>query len=302
MTQTSASSTSQTHDVRTPDGRTLAVTEDGDRTGAAIFVHHGTPGSGRLDPEWAAPAAARGIRLVAWDRPGYGGSSTRPGRTVASVAADAVAVADALGIETFRTWGKSGGGPHALACAALLPDRVPAVAILAGVAPYGAPDLDWLAGMGQDNIEEFDAALAGEAQLRRYLEPARAGLTQAIARDPQAVVEEMASLLPPVDADYLRTHPQALAAMAHGLEPGYEGWLEDDQAFARDWGFALADIRAKTLVLQGGQDLMVPAAHGSYLAARIPGAQLRSLPGEGHLTLQNHLDEVHAWLLAPTAG
>lgn len=298
MTESSTATGPLTHEIRTPDGRTLVVSESGDSSGTAVFAHHGTPGCGLLDPDWSAPAATKGIRLVSWDRPGYGGSSTQPGRTIASVAADAATVADALGIETFRTWGISGGGPHALACGALLPDRVPAVAVLAGVAPYGVPGLDWLAGMGQDNIEEFGAVLAGEPELRRYLEEAHAGLTRALSRDRQAVVEEMASLLPEVDADFVRTHPFGMAAMARALEPGYEGWLEDDQAFASSWGFEPDQMRSKTLVLQGDLDLMVPAAHGAYLARVIPGADFRSLPGDGHLTLLNHLDDVHDWLLA----
>jgi pimeloyl-ACP methyl ester carboxylesterase len=289
--------TPTSHEISTPDGRTLAVNESGDPSGTAVFAHHGSPSCGFLDDDWTASATRRGIRLVAWDRPGYGGSSTDPGRRVASAATDAATIADALGIEQFRTWGFSGGGPHALACAALLPDRVPAVAVLAGVAPYDAPGLDWLAGMGQDNIEEFGAVEAGEAQLRRYLEEAHTGLTQALAEDSDAVVDEMASLLPEVDAAYLRTHLLLLEAMRVGLAPGYEGWLEDDQAFAAPWGFALGGIRPRTLVLQGGQDLMVPAAHGRYVAEAIPESQLRVLPDDGHLTMLNRVDEVHAWLL-----
>lgn len=288
----------RTHEVSTPDGRTLAVREAGDPSGAAVFVHHGTPSCGLLDDDWVESAARRGIRLVAWDRPGYGGSSTDPGRRVASVAADAATIADALGVDQFRTWGISGGGPHALACAALQPDRVPAVAVLAGVAPFDAPGLDWLAGMGQDNVDEFGAVEAGEAQLRRYLEEAHAGLTQALAEEPESVVDEMASLLPEVDATYLRTHSMLIESMRVGLAPGYEGWLEDDQAFAAPWGFALGGIRPRTLVLQGGLDLMVPAAHGQYLAEAMPESELRALPDDGHLTLFNRVDEVHAWLLA----
>ena len=284
------------HEIGTPDGRTLAVNEGGDPTGAAVFVHHGAPSCGLLDDEWTASATRRGIRLVAWDRPGYGGSSTDPGRRVASGRRRGHDRRRAGG-RAVPDWGFSGGGPHALACAALLPDRVPAVAVLAGVAPYDAPGLDWLAGMGQDNIEEFGAVEAGEAQLRRYLEQAHTGLTQALAEDPEAVVEEMASLLPEVDAVYLRTHPLLVEAMRVGLAPGYEGWLEDDQAFAAPWGFALGGIRPRTLVLQGDQDLMVPATHGRYLAEAIPESQFRALPGEGHLTLLSRIDEVHAWLL-----
>ena len=290
------SSASRSHEIGTPDGRVLAVTEAGDLSGTAVFAHHGTPGAGLFEPSWVGLAADQGVRLVTWDRAGYGESSRRPARDVAAAAADADAVADALGIERFLTWGFSGGGPHALACAALLPDRVPAVAVLSGVGPYDAPGLDWLAGMGQDNIEEFGAAVAGEPELRRYLAEACRARDEALARDPMAVLDDMATLLSPPDAAYFREHPWATESMSRGLANGYEGWLDDDLAFARPWGFDPAGISTRTLVLQGAQDYMVPAAHGQYLAETIPGAELRVFADGGHYAVLDHLDEVHAWL------
>jgi pimeloyl-ACP methyl ester carboxylesterase len=284
--------------VETPDGRLLAVTEAGDPAGSPVFTHHGTPGSGGFEPAWLDHAAAQGVRLVTWDRAGYGESSRRPGRDVAAAAADAATVADALGVDQFVTWGLSGGGPHALACAALLPDRVPAVAVLSGVAPYDAPGLDWLAGMGQDNIEEFGAAVAGEPDLRRYLAEACRARDEALAGDPAAVLNDMATLLSGPDAAYFRNHPWATESMTRGLANGFEGWLDDDLAFAKPWGFDLAAMRTRTVVWQGVQDLMVPATHGRYLAETIPGAELRIDPDGGHMTVLDHLDEVHAWLLA----
>jgi pimeloyl-ACP methyl ester carboxylesterase len=284
--------------LTTPDGRVLAVLEGGDPQGTPVLVHHGTPSAGVFDPAWPALASRQGIRLITWDRAGYGGSSRRPGRDVAAAAEDAGTVADALGLDRFLTWGLSGGGPHALACAALLPDRVPAVAVLSGVGPYDVPGLDWLAGMGQDNIEEFGAALAGEPELRRYLDEACRARDEALAQDPQAVLDDMASLLSEPDARYFREHPWAMDSMTRGLEPGYEGWLDDDLAFSRPWGFDLSAITAKTLVLQGEQDYMVPAAHGRYLARAIPGAEFRVYADGGHMTMLDHLDEVHTWLLA----
>jgi pimeloyl-ACP methyl ester carboxylesterase len=284
--------------VETPDGRLLAVHEGGDAAGSAVFAHHGTPGSGLFEPAWVENAARQGVRLVTWDRAGYGDSSRRPGRDVAAAAADAATVADALGIDQFVTWGLSGGGPHALACAALLPDRVPAVAVLSGVAPYGAPGLDWLAGMGQDNIEEFGAAVAGEPELRRYLAEACRAWDESLARGPEAVLDDMATLLSGPDAAYFRDHPWAIESMTRGLSNGYEGWLDDDLAFAKSWGFDLTAIRTRTVVWQGVQDFMVPATHGHYLAETIPGAELRIDTDGGHMTVLDHLDEVHAWLLA----
>ena len=140
-----------------PAGRTLGVYEAGDPGGHPVLVHHGTPAHGALFAPWEDDARGKGIRLVGYDRPGYGASSPDPERSVASAAADAAAIADALGIDRFATWGVSGGGPHALACAALLGERVVAVASLAGIAPFDAPGLNWFAGMGESNLVEFGA-------------------------------------------------------------------------------------------------------------------------------------------------
>ncbi|MGN6333460.1 MAG: alpha/beta fold hydrolase [Motilibacteraceae bacterium] len=283
-------------DIRTPDGRMLRTYEAGDYDGLLVLVHHGTPCSGVLAPWWAQDAAEKGIRLVGYDRPGYAGSDRHPGRSVADVAADAAAIADALGAERFATWGVSGGGPHALACAALLPERVVAAATLASVAPYDADGLDWFAGMGQDNLDEFGAALQGEIPLREYLAPASAGL---VAAPPGALADEMRSLLPPVDVAAL-TGPVGEFSqewLVGGQRGGYEGWLDDDLAFARDWGFDLADIRVPVMLLQGRHDLMVPFAHGEWLAGRIPTAQPRLTDDDGHMTLIADLAPVHAWLV-----
>jgi pimeloyl-ACP methyl ester carboxylesterase len=283
------------HDIRTPDGRILHAYDAGDPEGELVLVHHGTPCSGILAGWWAEDAAARGLRLVGYDRPGYGGSDRHPGRSVADVAADAVTLADAFGAPRFRTWGVSGGGPHALACAALLPERVVAAATLASVAPYGAEGLDWFAGMGRENVDEFGAALAGEAELRPYLATASAEL---IAAGAEGLVEAFGTILPPVDAAVLtgEVGEFTYAWLAGGQRAGYEGWLDDDLAFTRDWGFDLASIRVPVLLLQGRHDLMVPFAHGEWLATHVPTAQARLTDGDGHLTLMADLGPVHAWL------
>lgn len=283
--------------VTTPDGRTLRAYDAGDPDGALVIVHHGTPCSGLLAAPWACDAEQRGIRLVGFDRAGYGGSSRHPGRSVADVAADTAAVADAFGADRFRTWGVSGGGPHALACAALLPERVIAAACLAGVAPYDSPGLDWMAGMGQDNVEEFGAAVAGEAALRDYLEAARVAV---LAATPQDLLELMRSLLPPADLAVLTGERAEFlhAWMTSGLQPGCVGWLDDDLAFTRPWGFALDTIEVPLLVMQGEQDLMVPFGHGRWLAAALPGAETVLSADDGHLTLLEDIGRVHSWLLA----
>jgi pimeloyl-ACP methyl ester carboxylesterase len=284
-------------EVRTRDGRLLAVIDSGDPTGELVLVHHGTPGSNTLASWWVDDAVARGIRLVGFDRPGYGGSDRNPGRTVADVAGDVTAIADALGAGRFRSWGVSGGGPHALACAALLPDRVSSAAALASVAPYAAEGLDWLAGMGQDNIDEFGAAAEGEQQLRTYLAAAREGF---LAAGPQGMAEEMRSLLPPADLAVLTGEGLQFVYgwMTSGLRNSYEGWLDDDLAFVVRWGFDLGGIEIPTLLLQGRQDLMVPYAHADWLSKQIPGVEPRPSEEHGHLSLLADIGPVHEWLLA----
>jgi pimeloyl-ACP methyl ester carboxylesterase len=285
------------HDIETPDGRILRVLETGTEGGAAVLAHSGTPGGRLIFREHAEAAVAHGARMLAYDRPGYGGSDPDPGRTVASAAADAAAIADALGIDRFVTWGGSGGGPHALACAALLGDRVAAAATLAGVAPYEAEGLDFLAGMGADNVEEFGLALEGRIALEPYL---REATPELLASTPAEFAAVMASLLSPPDravfSDELGEF--VAASMQDALARTHEGWLEDDLAFTVPWGFALDSITVPILLMQGEQDLMVPPAHGRWLAGRIPGVEARILPDDGHLTLDYRMPEVLDWLLA----
>lgn len=193
-------------------------------------------------------------------------------------------VLDALGLNEFVTAGASGGGPHALACAALLPDRCVAAATLAGAAPYDAEGLDWLAGMGEDNHVEFGLALQGrdalEAAMPDYVEQVRAAT-------PTDVISSMASLLPPVDREVLNDDVgrDVVAGFHKAVEVGYHGWLDDDLAFAKPWGFALDDIQVPVVVWQGGQDLMVPPSHGAWLAAHVAGARAELHAEHGHLSL-----------------
>jgi pimeloyl-ACP methyl ester carboxylesterase len=283
--------------ITTPDGRTLEIHEGGAPDGPVILAHHGTPASGPSDPSHIADAARRGARLVSVNRPGYAGSTPRPGRSVADVVDDVRAVLDDLGAERCVVTGVSGGGPHALACAALLPDRVAAVATLASVAPYGAEGLDFMAGMGEDNVEEFGAALAGEAQLRATLEPFR-DMLAAVTGD--QIYEQIASVISGADLEVLTgEYAEGLAAeLRNGVSSGIEGWVEDDLAFTKPWGFELSDITVPVLLWQGDQDLMVPPTHGAWLAERIPGVEAHLSAEDGHLTLDaRRVPEVHEWLL-----
>jgi pimeloyl-ACP methyl ester carboxylesterase len=282
--------------VQTPDGRTLAVQEAGDPGGKAVLVHMGSPNSRHIYGPNAADAAAKGLRLICYDRPGYGGSSPQPGRTHADCAADVRAICAALGIDRVAIWGISGGGAHTLASAALLPDLVVAAAALAGLAPYGADGLDWFDGMGQENVDDFKLLIDDRAASRAKLEKEREELLAATADD---LTKAFESLLTPVDAATLTGEiAEYLSFSGHeGLAPGIEGWYEDAIAQVSPWGFDIADISVPVMVMHGRQDKFVPVGHGEWLAAHVPGVDARILDNDGHLTLLEHrIPEVHAWL------
>jgi pimeloyl-ACP methyl ester carboxylesterase len=285
------------HTVDGPGGRALRVLEDGDPSGVPLITHHGTPGSRLLYRRWVEDASGRGIRLIAYDRPGYGGSDRHPGRVVADAAADVAAIADALGLDRILTHGRSGGGPHALACAALLGDRVAAAATLASVGPYGADGLDFLAGMGEDNVIEFRAALEGPEALARLLESFAPRLLDA---DADELVGALRSLLSPPDVAVVTSWlaEELIASTGEGIRASRDGWLDDDLAFTQPWGFELSSISVPLQLWQGRQDLMVPPAHGEWLAAHIPGVDARLSDEDGHLSLEHlRVGDVHAWLL-----
>lgn len=258
------------------------LADDGD--GIPLVFHHGTPGAAvRFEPMVTA-ARAVGLRWVSYSRPGYGSTPARSGRSVADAAADTAAILDELGADRFFTLGLSGGGPHALACAALLPGRCIAAATIGGVAPHDADGLDFMAGMGPENIEEFGLALQGRQALIPFLEAQAGGLSHA---DVAGIIEALSGLLPQIDRDALTgaVAEWMVASFHRSVATGIDGWLDDDLAFTRDWGFALADITVPVAIWQGGVDLMVPSAHGSWLASRIPTARPHLLPDHGHLSL-----------------
>ena len=283
--------------ITTPDGRTILVHEGGDPNGLPVLMQHGSPSEGSFFAPHTEDARARGIRLLGYDRPGYGGSDPQPNRTVADCARDVEAIADALGVERLAVWGFSGGGPHALACAALLAGRVVAVASLAAVGPYDGEGLDWLDGMGEDNIEEFGATQQGRDVLAPYLEKKRG---ERMLGDPVQLRIELRTLLTRVDADALTgDFAEYLdGTMRRALERGVDGWLDDDLAFAEPWGFDVGAIQTPVLLWHGEHDQFVPIAHGRWLAARIPNVDARLSPDDGHLTLATRrMPEVHAWLV-----
>jgi pimeloyl-ACP methyl ester carboxylesterase len=271
-------------DLTLGDGRTLHTYDTGadDAAGRlALFWHHGTPNIG-APPEPLFPAAeALGIRWVSYDRPGYGGSTPYPERNVASAAGYASAVADALGIERFAVMGHSGGGPHALACGALLSERVLGVVSVAGLAPFGADGLDWFAGMSDPGVASLRAAVEGRAAKERYESDAE--------YDPEMFTT----------ADHAAlsgTWSWVLDVVGPAVEGGPGGLIDDDLAYVAPWGFDPADSVAPVLFVHGGRDRVVPSSHGEWLARRCPSAELRLYPEDGHISVLKHAAAAMGWL------
>ncbi|WP_433831588.1 alpha/beta fold hydrolase [Actinoplanes sp. CA-015351] len=297
-------------DVRLPGGRILHAYSwgDGDRV---VLWHHGTPNIGRPPEPLFAAAAKLGLRFIAYDRPGYGGSSPNPGRDIASAAGDAAAVADALSVGGFAVLGHSGGGPHSLACAALLPDRVTAAVSISGLAPFPTAGLtpspaagsaarpaspsvhnsdiseaEWFAGMGPGGVASLRAAAAGRAAKEAYA--AAPTITE-----PDFTAGDRAALEGPWGWFGSVVEP----AIKNGPAP----LIDDDLAYVGPWGFDPATITAPVLLVHGGDDLMVPSSHGAWLAGRIPGAELRLVPGAGHISvLQGEGEPALGWIPAVT--
>jgi pimeloyl-ACP methyl ester carboxylesterase len=273
--------------LRLADGRSLDVWYDDApeaADGVPLVFHAGTPGSGFGFGPFTDAARRRGLRIVSWSRPGYGSSTRLPGRRVSHVAADTAAVLDHLGADRAYVAGHSGGGPHALACAALLPDRVLGTALIAGVAPWDAEGLDWLAGMGAENHEEFGAALRGDEDLAAFLRPFREEILRITGPQVAAMFRD---LVDEVDREALTGEYAQFVAdnMREGQRESFAGWLDDDLSFTAPWGFDLASIGGQVHVWQGGHDRMVPFAHGEWLVANLPGACAHLHPEHGHMSL-----------------
>ncbi|MBY8881482.1 alpha/beta fold hydrolase [Actinacidiphila acidipaludis] len=280
------------------DGRALEYLVAGPADGTPLVLHNGTPSAALFFEPMVEAAHRHGLRLVAYSRPGYALSTPQPGRKVAAVAADVAALLDELGADRFLTAGWSGGGPHALACAALLPGRCLGAATIAGVAPYLADGLDWLSGMGAENIEEFAAAGAGEAPLTAFLEAQVPVLAEVEGAQIAAALGDLVSevdrrALTDTFADY------TAALFRASVSAGVAGWRDDDLAFVSDWGFDLGGVKTPVSLWQGAEDRMVPFAHGRWLAGRLPLATAHLEPDEGHLSLLlNAFDAIVAELTA----
>jgi pimeloyl-ACP methyl ester carboxylesterase len=283
------------YQVETLDGRQLSTQVFGDPEGKPVFLLHGTPGS-RLGPHPRGAVLHRlGVQLIAFDRPGYGDSDRFEGRRVADAVTDVVAIADAYGLDKFAVVGRSGGGPHALACAALLPDRLTRAAVLVGIAPRGADGLDWYDGMTQSNVLEHTAAANGYEGLAAMTEAA----ADAVRADPSSLLASLLMEMPDPDrrvvadpgirAMLLETYAEALRTSAHG-------WIDDALAFYSPWGFDPATVTVPVLLWHGAIDNLSPVSHAMWLADRIPSAAVVVQAGAAHFGALDVLPDILRWL------
>jgi pimeloyl-ACP methyl ester carboxylesterase len=270
--------------IRAADGRALELVLAGPSDGVPLIFFHGTPGAAGPFDQLVDIGAERNVRHVAYSRPGYSGSDRLSGRSVADCAADVVAIADALGYDRFYCSGGSGGGPHAIACAAMIPDRVIAVAATSTPAPIDAEGLDWTAGMGEENIGEYAAALAGGRELQDYLEREAEAVNGASAGE---VLRIWQGLFCAADRRALSGAfaEHTARQTARSLAAGIWGWFDDAVALVSDWGFALDRVAAPVYIWHGAEDQFIPIAHGEWLARHIPGAKAQLRSGDGHLSI-----------------
>lgn len=267
-------------DVPTPDGRVLHAYDSGEGTGeGTVYWQHGAGMRGLPPQPLVERAAGLGLRLISHDRPGYGGSTARPGRSVADGVGDLVTVLDRLGVDSATTIGLSAGAMHALGAVALHPARFTAAAVLSGPAPYGAPGLDWFAGMAEPNRAEFEAALRGRDALAAHL-----------AHDTEVDLSTFAE-------DDLRamSGPYWDWQLATAETATQEGSIEDELACMSEWGFSVDAIAVPVLVLHGANDTFVPGGHAEWVAAAVPGAVLRLEPG-GHISTVPLSEAALVWL------
>jgi pimeloyl-ACP methyl ester carboxylesterase len=273
-------------EIRAADGRTLGVAQWGDLQGTVIFSLHGTPGSRLGRPPDEEALRRIGARVITYDRPGYGASDRQPGRRIVDCVLDVEVIADALGVERFAVTGGSGGGPHALAVAARRPDRVARAECLVGAAPPDAAGLDWFAGMDPENVKEFGWARQGEQVLHRELEAQAAEDLERISADPSKLLSEDWQLDAADRRVLARDDVQRMIAemVREAYRPGVWGWVDDDLAMLEPWGFDVAEVDVPVIVRYGAKDVLVPAAHGAWLAANVPNAEVVVNDDAGHLT------------------
>jgi len=284
-----------THTVHVAGGRTVTVESWGAPAGLPIFLLHGTPGS-RSGPRPRTSVLYRlGVRLISYDRPGYGGSSRHPDRAVVDAADDVRAVADYLKLGEFSVVGRSGGGPHALACAARLTDQVRSAAVLVGLAPSDAAGLDWFGGMAKSNVREYTTADREPAKIEDKLMASAAE----IRANPEILLQTLRSELTPLDrrvVDDVPIRRQLAETYAEALRVSACGWIDDVLALRRPWGFDPSVIKAPVLLWHGAEDVFSPVQHTRWLASQIPDAEMNVQSGTAHFSAVEVLPSVLAWV------
>ena len=285
--------------VTAHDGRTLTYVEWGDPSGFAVFTLHGTPGS-RLSRHFDESAYVEaGARVITYDRPGYGGSERHRGRRVVDCVADVEALADALGLDSFAVIGGSGGGPHALAVAARLPERVTRVTCAVGIVPFETEDFDFFEGMDPNNVREVGWALEGEDVLTRELEREATEMLERIAIDPSKIMGDDWELPEADRAELARPerHDVIRAAMSESFANGVFGWVDDDLCWISPWGFEVEEVRVPARVVYGSTDVLVPRQHGEWLARHVPNAEVVVEETKGHIPDPELVVERYSWLV-----
>jgi pimeloyl-ACP methyl ester carboxylesterase len=292
---------SDTQTVRAPDGRTLAFAEWGDLDGFPVFSLHGTPGSRFLRHYDESAYAEVGARVITYDRPGYGGSDRSRGRQAVDCVTDVAAIADKLGVERFAVIGGSGGGPHSLAVAARMPERVTRATCTVGVVPFDTPDFDWLEGMDPLNVKEIGWVLEGEDVLARELEREAAETLERVAADPSKLLGDDWQLSEADRAELARTerHEVIRQGFNEAFRRGVWGWVDDDLCLTRPWGFDVAEIRVPTRLVYGLTDVLVPRRHGEWLARNVPNAEVVVEEHGGHMPDPDLVTERYGWLVQP---
>lgn len=269
-------------EIKKSNNKIIEILDNKVQSDKAIIFHHGTPGDASLWQPWLDTAATFGMRAISYSRAGYGRSDRNLGRTVFSNNTDISEILDSLKISCFISIGWSGGGPHALATTCDY--RNFGAICFAGIGEYGAADLNFLEGMGQENHDEFGAALLGEKSITDWLREFASNLQSVTGAE---VLEAFGSLIGKADRAVLQDGyaDEVAKVMRKGLALGFTGWIDDDLAFVKEWGFKLSEVSKPVFLWQGDDDFMVPHAHSRWLEKHIPTAVLRFIPGQGHISI-----------------